>query len=364
MMRSVWRNRFGITSMITWDIYLGNFGQLVSSMIIKLELYSQLIHSAGFDSYTSSQDIGYVFEVEREVGSFYRGWDDDMLEDDPTPLDGDREMKEPTQHPTDTPPTSASLDRPMMSANLMTASPSRMESIPDSPRSRSNSLPSRGPSPDRPSFPPGPRARPRRNSSIHEPSPLARLFVKSPDRTRRQSIIHAILPSSSSNPVLSSVLSPRRRKHSRVTSQPISSLRESTTRKGEDEGDEERTWSGAARGHTKGLSSLPEMPEGSRQGTMRGVRFPTDRVGTPAGSMTIVHRPASPLSDTSSMVEDAIGKASEVADALRTAGPGVVGGIDPDMKQRLEGIEDRQKRIEELLQMLVDQRGLEHGGKG
>lgn len=148
-----------------------------------------------------------------------------------------------------------------------------------------------------------------------------------------------------------------------MTSQPISGLRESTSRRdGEEEGEDES--------RVGGLSSLEEVPEGSREGTRRTVRFPSGRgsVDEPVSPMTIVqHRSTSPLSDSSAAAaDDAIAKASEVVDSIRTAGLGGRGaaGMGGEMRSRLDGIEERQKRIEDLLQMLVDQRGLTEARPG
>lgn len=70
--------------------------------------------------------------------------------------------------------------------------------------------------------------------------------------------------------------------------------------------------------------------------------------------MTVVRRPTSVHSDDGAL-EDTIGKASEVVEALATV-TGDRGATD-EVRQKLEEIENRQKRIEGLLQMLVEQKG-------
>lgn len=182
--------------------------------------------------------------------------------------------------------------------------------------------------------------------------------------------MHAMLPASSSHPTLASILSPtQRRKHSRVTSQPIgaSSLGRTEPKTQEEERPREAPWSLPAAGHSRGLSSLEEIPEGSRQGTTRSVRFPVARDSPTRSAIAIaddqvspmtVLQPTSPRSEDDKL-EDTIGKASQVVEALRMPGVGdavvAVGEVE-EVRTRLDGIESRQKRIEELLRMLVEQR--------
>lgn len=230
---------------------------------------------AGFDNFGSKQDISAVFEIEREVGSFYRGWDEENLDEelqlppafeDDTPM-ADREMdfnleagKGPDSDPSaltsggnvylfpQSAPISASPRRVLSgndddgydddegtvrgkSQNVSFATDDDQEAARrkrrDESRSRHNSMPANAPSPQATSFPPrNPLLpygnRPRRNSSIHEPSPLARLFVRGSGdysdlitdrlRERRQSMVNPLLAMSQSyNTGLSGMVSPRNR---------------------------------------------------------------------------------------------------------------------------------------------------------
>lgn len=126
-------------------------------------------------------DVSAVFEIEREFGSFYKEWDDDVFGDDEeedAPEACDEEQQASTTMVED-------------AANQIMASPEEAEfSIPASGspvthrrrRSSFNILSphhSTGIIPTVPTAPlPGWRA--RRNSTAYGPSPLAQLFVRSP----------------------------------------------------------------------------------------------------------------------------------------------------------------------------------------
>ncbi|WVQ93018.1 hypothetical protein IAU59_000081 [Kwoniella sp. CBS 9459] len=214
--------------------------------------------AAGFDNFGSRRDIETVFEIEREVGDFYRGWDEDALDDQDfqlppafdtgdSPTSSSEEETERKPSPSTpkkaglTPPTSAGSNTLIFANSApITSSPSQLEhgvhddgasSAADpqqSPRPRRSSMPTAQRSPVIDIRKPPPLPRPRRNSSIHGPSPLAQLFVaRSPETDRglhgrRNSLAGMAL--SSSHPALSSVLGPNRRprSHSKSNSQPPS----------------------------------------------------------------------------------------------------------------------------------------------
>lgn len=281
---------------------------------------------AGFDGFTSSQDIGYVFEIEREAGSFYVGWDEDVLEEPEnlvvasTPTDPCRPSSESTPAQTSTRLGSLGLELLHADCDQVVESPSnspfRMESatrqnedrdIGTGGRSRATSMPSQPPSPTHrvSVYPTGPRARPRRNSSIHEPSPLARLFVRSPDRThqRRQSVVQALMPGSTSHASISDLLRGKTRKmHGRSESLPHHSpimgqaglgqgtgtglgmgLGIGTIMEGQqvsdvtDSRDRKETLDSRESGSTNStISARPPAPNGKKgNGKGKGVRFPS-----------------------------------------------------------------------------------------
>lgn len=293
---------------------------------------------AGFENFGSRRDISAVFEIEREVGSFYRGWDE---EDDPViqlpPAFDPEEDKDRGQLPTgqavETNPDSFLFPQ----SAPHPSSPSRIESNIDTPRSRHNSMPSARPSPQAPAFQPGPMlARPRRNSSILEPSPLARLFVRSPDdsglvdrmRERRQSLVSA-LAGSQSQPALSSILSPPKTRVKRL-SQEISQPRS-------DPPSEPRKRLHAVR------PSIARIDEGKALSFSGRSDSPArGRNASPAkGGVPFPRHGESEISDT-------IGKASEIQE---------IAGVDQSegekINDRLAKIDSRQRRIERLLEKLV-----------
>ncbi|WVF65343.1 hypothetical protein IAT40_000069 [Kwoniella sp. CBS 6097] len=213
--------------------------------------------AAGFENFGSRRDIETVFEIEREVGDFYSGWDEDALDDQdfqlPPAFDtGSNSSTSPSDEETETerksspstpkkngltPPTSAGSNTLIFANSApMTSSPSQLEHgiqegddeavgrSQQSPRPRRSSMPSAERSPVIDIRQPPPLPRPRRNSSIHGPSPLAQLFVaRSPEvdrglHGRRNSLAGIAL--STSHPALSSVLGPNRRPRSHSKSNP------------------------------------------------------------------------------------------------------------------------------------------------
>ncbi|WRT69282.1 uncharacterized protein IL334_006266 [Kwoniella shivajii] len=213
--------------------------------------------AAGFDNFGNRRDIESVFEIEREVGDFYKGWEDDVFEesdfqlppaagDETSSSDEDEIHKysnkdtpkkyDPAQHQNATTPTRLMF----ADSATMTASPSRLEhgvetdqqsssmdGVP-TPRPRRSSMPSAPRSPNIDIRPQAqlqlPLNRPRRNSSMHGPSPLAQLFM-SPDTERmyhgrRNSM--AGLALSTSHPTLSSMLNPNRKQRQHTRSGSLS----------------------------------------------------------------------------------------------------------------------------------------------
>ncbi|WWC63799.1 uncharacterized protein I303_106404 [Kwoniella dejecticola CBS 10117] len=223
--------------------------------------------AAGFDNFGNRHDIETVFEIEREVGDFYSGWDDDVFEEsdfqlpppvDSTPSSSDDEGQ--TLHvgkPESLSPVNGTTPtRLMFSDTGMTSSPSALEHDVESgkppsegvpspkppTRRRTSSMPSQPKSPNidiRPRYqstanqiqPPaqahGPITRPRRNSSmqIHGPSPLAQLFMMASPENER--LYHHgrknSMALSTSHPALSLMLGPNRRKTSLQPAQNVRS---------------------------------------------------------------------------------------------------------------------------------------------
>lgn len=324
-----------------------------------------------------------VFEIEREIGSFYRGWDEDALDDDlqlPPAFDDDEIDDDEAENR-----ATNALGYP--SSAPLTASPAAAEFPRDqqaqngTSRDRHNSMPSsstRG-SPVATSFPPRqmPVARPRRNSSIHEPSPLARLFIKSGVdsdvidklRQRRQSLVGLAMPSSQSQPSLASALSPlspknRGRAHSRNMSQPpqmFQPLQSSNLARTsplpqpspilEDD---------SARQSTLKAPKMPPLEEGTKKLAFASPNLtPTpSRPQSPApsrsrhGGVPFPGRDAS-TSAASMSASGTIGKASEVE--ARQSDMGTTGRAEEERnwRERLESMEERQMRIESMLKRLV-----------
>lgn len=229
-----------------------------------------------------------------------------------------------------------------------------------------------------------PLHRPRRNSSIHEPSPLARLFIRSPDkssfaermRDRRQSMVAALhMPTSSSQPILSSVLSPIR-KHVRsgsggtaeiqeryrkthmskpsVTPIEERSLPSSPTVDGvplpvlasipSEAVTEERAngrsrlqWVIPIRGKEEGREDMENEYQKSKE--------EVDKKPELESEPDVMPKPAQAVS---------IVKASQIKEAV--LGTSLPKDIDFGVRGRLDRIDERQKRIEEMLQRLLKER--------
>jgi hypothetical protein len=214
-------------------------------------------------------------------------------------------------------------------------------------------------------------ARPRRNSSIHEPSPLARLFVRSPDgpdlgdrlRERRQSIVNAInMPSSSTQPTLSSVLSPMwNRRRSRADSQPLGEVprrshasRPSVTRIEEDpagQGDESVVDPGPPPLTTRSVR-FPRLDDGVGLGVKNGLISPRDTqdMAMPGENVGTEERKGAEWGRKKAA------KASEVEEALIER-PEEEREVGESVKKRLERLEEGQRRITELLEVLVGKAG-------
>lgn len=287
-----------------------------------------------------------MFEIEREVGDFYRGWDDDEDQDIqlPPPFDADEGKNSPDTEADQ----GANGGEGGEGGHLVprsapqTSSPPQLDRASEGPRQRHNSMPSPKPSPQPTAFQPAPMARPRRSSSIHEPSPLARLFVRSPDdlglvdrlRERRMSLVNAV-SSSHSQPALSSILSPIQTKNKRFSQQitvpsfgPGSSL--PRTR-----------YSHLPR------PSIGRIEEGKRLSFSGQNRSPSRSRKSSPGRANV------PFPRTGGQFpEDRIAKASDVEQ--RTA----VQHIEEEsVPERLANIDERQRRIEKLLEKLVEERG-------
>ncbi|ORY33033.1 hypothetical protein BCR39DRAFT_520833 [Naematelia encephala] len=307
--------------------------------------------AAGFDNFGSRADINAVFEIEREVGDYYRLWDDDGFDESeirlPPPMDenenGDAEGKDqaPEQEPAETPRSAPIAVSPGRIVDDL-----RDEEEEESPRRRRQSTSSlaRPTSPHQRmsvSFAPG-LVPPRRNSSMYEPSPLARLFVRSPDqpvladrmRERRQSLASALV-GSSSQPALSSILSPVARgprRHSRTISQPPNITFTPLAAAAASEPPQRianpvlQKPSIAPIDEDRRLSFTESFEPKAEEGKSVSVPFPKHRA---EGSNT-----------------ESVGKASEISDPM--AEPPI-----DDIKDRLERIDKRQKRIEDLLEKLL-----------
>lgn len=326
---------------------------------------------AGFDNFGSRHDFDMVFEIEREVGSFYRGWDDDAEDDLQLPPAFDEE-----DFTAESPDKDQHNDTLYAQPNTapLTASPSAVhfsrETESAVKRDRRNSMPStssRSGSPaaavlpvrDLPAF------RPRRNSSIHEPSPLARLFVRaSGDQTevidrlreRRQSLIGLAMPASQSQPMLASLVSPRGRAmyHKRTDSQPAAPK---PLPKPEPEELPKRPIP---------QPFIPPIEEGKKLSFVTPHRTPaTSRPGSPAptgsrrGGMPFPLRDgsSSAVPTTATMTGSGfIGKASDLEARESDMGGSVIKRDEEDAgwRERLEAIEEGQKRIEDMLEKLLN----------
>lgn len=322
----------------------------------------RLTAAAGFDNFGSRHDFDMVFEIEREIGSFYRGWDEDQEDDlqlppafDDEDIDSppDKDQGEMFAQPTTAP---------------LTASPSAVHFSREAeyviPRDRRNSMPSssRQGSPIAASFPVRqlPAFRPRRNSSIHEPSPLARLFVRaSGDQTdvidrlreRRQSLIGLAMPASQSQPLLANLISPRGRKlsHNRTGSQPTAPKPEEAKKpipKPAFTPIEEGKKLSFATPHRTPVPSRPGSPALTGRSRSRGgIPFPNRDGSTSAGTTGTISG------------SGFIGKASDIEARESDMGGSTIKRDEEEVvgwKERLDGIEEAQRRIEEMLEKLVN----------
>ena len=289
---------------------------------------------AGFENFGSRADIGAVFEIEREVGSFYRGWDDEEEQDLQLPPTFDAEDGKDSDSPEE-----ATNDQEAFSFAPpvpLSKSPVRIEQEVEVPRSRRSSMPSARLSQRAVAFPP---ARPRRDSVQFEPSPLARLFVRSPEkssgiadrlRERRQSLVNALaMPISHSQPALSSILSPTRRDPQHGSQAPapgetptIPAPSEPRTR-----------YAHQARPSVARIEEGKKLSFRDRNDSPSRPRIPSQGTQIPPPNRTI-------------------GKASDVE--LATTERTEVEGEDREtVKDRLERLDRRQQRIERLLEQLV-----------
>lgn len=331
---------------------------------------------AGFDNFGSRRDISLVFEIEREVGTFYRDPEDDVFDEDgldlPSPAaedDGNVDTAgvndpapEDAGNGIQVSPTQVLSPKRVMFPEAMQTprSPTALQQDTASKRERRKSAPSTNTSPMRPAYRPTVETRLRRNSSVVEPSPLARLFAArgSADegskierlRERRQSLVSTVLPNSSSLPALSNMMSPTqlRGRHGRKLSQPAASS------------------SGATSSSVSHRLSLPSKPpiapieEGKTSSFPSGDQSRHDNGASlelGVSPMNVDHAPAE-LPSVEQVARQAVeeshgaGKASEVEERLANK-PADETGVESGVLDRLQGIEERQQRIEELLSQLV-----------
>ncbi|EIW66012.1 hypothetical protein TREMEDRAFT_74835 [Tremella mesenterica DSM 1558] len=297
----------------------------------------RLKSAAGFDNFGSHRDIGAVFEIEREVGSFYKGWDDDAIDDEvqlPEPAEN-----EPTDEERPLSPSQADGDvssrahgTPLFTSlsDPMTASPSKLEHHIHG-RQRRQSMP---PQPSPGAGVPFPGYRPRRNSSIHEPSPLARLFVRDGEegerKRRRSSLINGM---SMSNSGLSNLLSPPKGKfrgHRKSESQDT------------------RRWSKPAvepieEGKKVSFHESGGEQEGDSSHRSSGNMFKEEgEVGKGDQTDETEAEGRAPRVGTASEVEESVMERPEVE-------VGAVVGI----RERLNQMDQRQRRMEEMLERLL-----------
>ncbi|KIR99898.1 hypothetical protein L804_02534 [Cryptococcus deuterogattii 2001/935-1] len=354
--------------------------------------------AAGFDNFASRSDIEAVFEIEREVGAFYAGWDDEgdesevilppAFDDDSPSMDIEAEM--PGQGIAAFDSTIAISKK--RSSPPFTASPSRLEQQLDGPRPRRNSMPS----PHR-SYIQNSYQVPihRRNSSIHGPSPLAQLFVRGlesePSGRRRASMAGAIgtgpqpatfpmsgLPSKPRQNNLKSESFPdssereqgrhqhtptnslSRPNRSHIISPSITPVTEGKTvsfssdlKDSEDDPVSDPSSSTFSRKERNLAISRGGMPVSNREESKpslpsdKTARFPTAFRGAQS-SLGTVHgsRPYTPNSQASD-----VAKASQV-EVLALAKPEDE-ALKQSMKEKLEEMGRRQKRIEQLLERLL-----------
>jgi hypothetical protein len=302
-----------------------------------------VLDSAGFDSFAGAgKDIYVVFEVEREVGDYYAGWDDDG------DIDGDRvDPDRPRTSGTssgdeDDDETTIKASQPIQIAESPNrnriASPDEANTPPNAhegtsiPFPRSNTIdvaqkqpPSKegGSGRRRQSTPAtskqvamaavsgvdGPVATRRRRESIVEPSPLARLFVRSPTED--------------------STVQPGLRRHLGSLSMSLAH----PSHFGSNAFNERLKQRRRSLAPTEDLDKFTIIP--IKEGEPSSFRQSASRVDA-KDQATVEVKPH----------KDTIAKATAVEDAEATAGNLEIDG-------RLEAIEGRQRRIEELLQQIL-----------
>lgn len=314
-------------------------------------LLSSVIDSTGFDSFAGAgKDIDVVFEVEREVGDYYAGWDDDG------DMDGDR--VDPDQPIAS---SSSSDDETTIKAR-QPVQPSQPIQIAESPNRNRMQSPEQEPEDhgeheDQASAMPFPRSKTIDETEGH-PHPQegsGRRRQSTPATSRHVAIASVAAPDGLIQP------QPRRRRDSIVEPSPLARLfvRSPT--------EDSATQSGFRR-HVGSLSMSLAHPShfgssvfNDRLRQRRRSLAPTEDIGIgqkhPIGPIkegqpasfresTSTPLPNPPKPDEVKPRMDTIAKATAVENASATAGPTEVDG-------RLEAIEERQRRIEELLQQLV-----------
>lgn len=341
--------------------------------LLNAQITGMLIIVAGFEN--SRRDIGAVFEIEREVGSFYKGWDDDIdgdldEQDQQLPIldlgdggddkPGDSEASENGQDGQGT----------HVTPGPFTSSPAPVDSL-RGRRSSMPSSPSPRPSPSVPIFQPVPLNRQRRNSSIHEPSPLARLFVSSPTvepskraRNRRESMMQSLSISASAAPqVLAGVLSPPKRTHTRIKSllpppervgrkltHMAANSSISTIEEGRKVSFQDRDREADSKDNNNNKATTFPLSPSPQKNDQKALKSKPGRTGSPS-----LHEEGE---GSSSVLGISIGKASDVVDDLREAKPAV---RDEEWRERFDKMEKAQARIEQLLSKLVSDRTKGYG---
>lgn len=295
--------------------------------------------STGFDSFAGAgKDIDIVFEVEREVGNYYAGWDDDG------DMDGDREDA-------DTALTGSSSDEDDETTIKPIIKPSQPIQIAESP-----SRPSIGPrnDSDKSHQDGGPIPMPR-SKTIDLPISPPSAPQTSTGRQRRQSS-----PAPSKMVARSSLaaegLPLRRRRDSIIEPSPLARLfvRSPTEESGFPIGSRRQVGSlSMSLAHPSHLAphNFSERVRQRRQSLTPidtftlGTKHPIVPIKEGQPVSFIDHQKGSPGEEVPP-AEDKVAKATAVENAQATA-------HSPEINDRLSAMEDRQKRIEDLLQQLV-----------
>jgi hypothetical protein len=316
-----------------------------------LIITSSVIDSTGFDSFAGAgKDIDVVFEVEREVGDYYAGWDDDG------DLDGDRvDPDQPiaSSSSDDDDETTIKARQPVQ--------PSQPIQIAESPNRNRVQSPEQEPEDhdehhDQPSAIPFPRSKTIDETESHpQPQQGSGRRRQSSPATSRHVAMASVVPDGLIQP------QPRRRRDSIVEPSPLARLfvRSPTEDTGVPSG---------FRRHVGSLSMSLAHPShfgsnifNDRLRQRRRSLAPIEDIGIgqkhPIGPIK-EGQPASFRDSTSSPLsappqteevkprKDTIAKATAVENASATSGP-------VEVDARLEAIEERQRRIEGLLQQLV-----------